>query len=127
MDPSQVLGELLALCKRLGFPIRQEAMHVPATRMAAGMVRLRGRPLIIVDDTAPVVDRIGAIADVLAGLELPTVALSADAKAALGRARMRRRRARRRAAMGRCVRGPWKRSRLLAPKPGLHYCDEGSD
>jgi hypothetical protein len=127
VDPSQVLGELLDLCKKLGFPIRQEAMHVPATRMAGGMVRLHGRPLIIVDDTAPIVDRVGALADVLAGLELPTVPLSVDTKAALTRARMRRRRAKRRAAMGRCVQGPWKRSRLLSPKPGLHRCDEGSD
>ena len=95
MELPQLFAELLGLCKKLALPIRQETMKVPTSRLAGGLVRLKGRPIVIVDDGAPIVDRIAALADVLVAVPLPIVVLSPEAKVALARARLRRRRARR--------------------------------
>ncbi|HEY5959148.1 MAG TPA: hypothetical protein VIV60_21470 [Polyangiaceae bacterium] len=121
VDPKDLLVELLHTCKSLGLTIRDEPMKVPATRLAGGLVRLRGKAVVIIDSSAPVVDRIAAIADALCELAVDPLHLSREARRAIALARIRRRR------MLQFLRSrrldtatSWKRPRLLRPKPGLY-------
>ena len=120
MDPKALLSELLGTCKALGLTIRDEPMRVPASRLAGGLVRLRGTTVVIVDSTAPVVDRVAAVADALCELAVDPLHLSADARRAIVHARYRRRRLRRHLRLRRAeVVSAWKVTRLLRPKPGV--------
>lgn len=119
VDPKDLLSELLSTCRTLGLAIRDEPMKVPATRLAGGLVRLRGSNVVILDRSAPVVDRIAAVADALCALAVDPLHLSSDARRALTLARARRRRQRRllRQQRPEAVFG-WKLTRLLRPLSG---------
>jgi hypothetical protein len=94
VDPKALLSELLRACRMLGLAVRDEPMKVPATRLAGGLVRLRGMAVVIVDSSAPVVDRVAAIADAFCELAVDPLHLSSDARRAISLARARRRRMR---------------------------------
>jgi hypothetical protein len=120
VDPNALLGELLCTCRTLGLAIRDAPMKVPATRLAGGLVRLRGTVVVIVDSSAPVVDRVAAVADALCELPVDPLHLSPDARQTIALARARRRRQRQRFRMRRTeLPSAWKLTRLLRPKPGL--------
>ncbi len=120
MDPKVLLSELLCTCKALGLAIRDEPMKVPASRLAGGLVRLRGADVVIVDSSAPVVDRIAAVADALCELAVAPLHLSPEARQAITIARGRRRRLRRHLRMRHTeTLSAWKVTRLLRPKPGV--------
>ena len=120
VDPKVVLSELLYACRGLGLTIRDEPMKVPATRLAGGLVRLRGTAMVIVDSAAPVVDRVAAVADALCELAVDPLHLSPDARRAITLARSRRRRMRRNLRMQRGgSAAAWKSTMLLRPKPGV--------
>jgi hypothetical protein len=90
VDPKALLSELLCACRTLGLGIRDEPMKVPATRLAGGLVRLRGVAVVIVDSAAPAIDRVAAVADALSELAIASLQLSADACRAIALARQRR-------------------------------------
>lgn len=114
VDPKELLRELLSSCKSLGLGIRDEPMHVPATRLAGGLVRLRGAAVVILDSSAPVPDRIAAVADALCELAVDPLHLSKEARNAIHLARLRRRRQRRTLRIRRQEpTSAWKQSRLL--------------
>jgi hypothetical protein len=120
VDPKDLLSELLRTCQSLGLTIREEPMKVPATRLSGGLVRLRGKAVVIVDSSAPVVDRIAAVADALCELAVDPLHLTREARRAIALARLRRRRMLKFLRSRRIeVVSPWKRPRLLRPKPGL--------
>ncbi len=118
-----VFAELLRIGQELGLTIRREAMQVPATRLAGGLVRVRGRSVVILDESAPLVDRIATLADILVSFDLRRFPLSAESTAALGRARVRRRRLLKRARVIRLLRGSRWPSRLLSPHLRALACD----
>jgi hypothetical protein len=95
VDPKALLDELLGACRMLGLSVREEPMKVPATRLAGGLVRLHGIPVVIVDSLSPVVDRVAAVADAICELDIDPIRLSTEARRAISHARARRRRARR--------------------------------
>lgn len=118
VDPKALLVELLSTCRMLGLVVRDEPMKVPATRLAGGLVRLRGAPVVIVDSSAPLIDRVAAVADAISELDVDPIHLSADARRSISQARARRRRARSRLRNRRAETvSPWKASRLLRTLP----------
>lgn len=118
VDPKDLLRELLCTCRSLGLVIRDEPMRVPATRISGGLVRLRGAPVVILDSSAPVPDRVAAVADALCELAVDPLHLSKEARRAIHVARIRRRRQRRMLRMRRQeLTSPWKVSRLLRRVP----------
>lgn len=120
VDPKELLRELLFTCRSLGLGIRDEPMHVPATRIAGGLVRLRGAAVVILDSSAPIPDRIAAVADALCELAVDPLHLSKEARNAIHLARLRRKRQRRTLRMRRQeLTSHWKHSRLLRKAPNL--------
>jgi hypothetical protein len=120
VDLTALLSELLWTCKALGLVVRDEPMKVPASRLAGGLVHLRGAAVVIVDSSAPVVDRIAAVADALCELAVDPLHLSAEARRSITIARGRRRRLRRHLRMRRTKPwSAWKVTRPLRPKPGV--------
>lgn len=125
MELSQVQAELLRTCRKLGFVVRDEPLHLIAPRRAGGLVSLHGRLLVLIDQNAPLVERVAALADTLCELELDWNTLSPDTRRQLALARARRRRERKRLVRGTTPRlSGWKVTRLLRSKPGLRHCDE---
>ena len=124
VDQKALLSELLRTCTQLGLAIRDEPMKVPASRLAGGLVRLRGKTVVIVDSTAPVVDRVAAVADALCEFAVDPLHLSAEARRAIVQARNRRRRIRRHLRLRHDKDASvWKISRLLRPKPGVRHAN----
>lgn len=111
-----VFAELLRIGQELGLTIRREAMQVPATRLAGGLVRVCGRSVVILDESAPLIDRVATLADILVSFDLRRFHVSAESMAALGRARIRRRRLVQRARVVRLLRGIRWPSRPLGPE-----------
>ncbi|MGC4063469.1 MAG: hypothetical protein QM784_02210 [Polyangiaceae bacterium] len=118
VDPKALLDELIGACRMLGLSVREEPMKVPATRLAGGLVRLHGIPVVIVDSLSPIVDRVAAVADAICELDIDPIHLSTEARRAISHARARRRRARRGLRNRRSdPTSPWRASRMLRPKP----------
>jgi hypothetical protein len=118
VDPKALLDELFDVCRMLGLAVRDEPMKVPATRLAGGLVRLHGIPIVIVDSLSPVVDRVAAVADAICELDIDPIRLSTEARRAISHARARRRRARRGLRNRRSdTASPFRASRAHRPKP----------
>jgi hypothetical protein len=123
VDPKALFDELIGACRMLGVVVRDEPMKVPATRLAGGLVHLHGIPVVIVDSSAPIIDRVAAVADAICELEIDPLHLSSEGRQAIARARKRRQRARRRLIHRRQESvSAWKTSRLLRPTPFIHRC-----
>lgn len=74
MTPAEILTELEKLALRLGVPVRFEAFDL---RMAGkgGLCRLRGKPIIVVDEGLPLLDKIGVLSEALARFDLEAIYL----------------------------------------------------
>ena len=77
MQPLQLAAALEALAARLGIPVRYETMDrtVSQGRSSGGLCRLRGQPIILVDESLGPRDRIAVLAQALGSFDLDGVYL----------------------------------------------------
>ncbi len=79
MDDLHLFDELLLVAERLGVEIRIEPFETPATT-AGGLCVLRGEKLVLIDQGAPLPNRILALAGALSELESETVYMAPEAR-----------------------------------------------
>jgi hypothetical protein len=72
MAPAEMLRELRRLCERLGVDVRAEALDSAVLRRG-GLCLLHGKPVVVVDDALPVLDKVGVLADALRHFDLETI------------------------------------------------------
>lgn len=86
----ELFRSLLGLAEILGVQVRLEPLGRRALR-DGGLCSVRGRRVILLDASAPPVDRVAALADALSRLDLSTITLDPSLLLALADARSRRR------------------------------------
>jgi hypothetical protein len=79
MEPEQLLDELVQAANRLGVEVRMEPFETPAT-MGGGLCIVRGESLVLIDQRAPVADRLGALARALVELRSETIYMAPQAR-----------------------------------------------
>ncbi|HEX4995284.1 MAG TPA: hypothetical protein VFX87_09955 [Methylomirabilota bacterium] len=79
MDPQQLLDELAQAANRLGVEVRTEPFETPAT-MGGGLCIVRGESLVLIDQRAPLPDRLRALARALVELRSETVYMAPEAR-----------------------------------------------
>ena len=76
MTPPRLLLELEALAGRLGIAIRAEPFGKGVLSGRGGLCRVRGSPVVMMDASLPVPDRIAVLAGALARFDLDSVYVS---------------------------------------------------
>jgi len=124
------MDELLRVARKFGLRVRIEPFEIPGVH-AGGLCRVRGRQLILLDQKASVVDRVGALAEALAGFDLETVYVAPEARQLIEATLARRRESDQQAERPTSLNGSVGASaahpqigsaevhQLLVPKPGL--------
>jgi hypothetical protein len=79
MDDQHLFDELLQAAKKLGVEVRMEPFETPAT-MGWGLCVVRGEKLVLIDRSAPLPDRILALARALSELESERVFMVPEAR-----------------------------------------------
>jgi hypothetical protein len=79
MDDQPLFDELLHAAARLGVAVRMEPFETPAT-MGGGLCVVRGETLVLIDQRAPLFDRIRALARALVLLHSETVYMAPEAR-----------------------------------------------
>jgi len=79
MDDQHLLDELLQAVGKLGVEVRLEPFETPAT-MGGGLCVVRGEKLVLIDQRAPLPDRIRALARALVDLQSETVYMAPEAR-----------------------------------------------
>jgi hypothetical protein len=79
MDNQPLFDELLHAAERLGVAVRMEPFETPAT-MGGGLCVVRGENLVLIDQRAPLFDRIRALARALVDLHSETVYMAPEAR-----------------------------------------------
>jgi hypothetical protein len=79
MDPAHLLDELLHAARRLGVEVRSEPFETPAT-MGGGLCVVRGASLVLIDQRAPLPDRLRALARALVEFESETIYMAPEAR-----------------------------------------------
>jgi hypothetical protein len=79
MDDQPLFDELLHAAERLGVAVRMEPFETPAT-MGGGLCVVRGENLVLIDQRAPLFDRIRALARALVDLHSETVYMAPEAR-----------------------------------------------
>jgi len=79
MDPERLLDELLHAARRLGVEVRSEPFDTPAT-MGGGLCVVRGESLVLIDQRAPLPDRLRALAQALVELGSETIYMAPAAR-----------------------------------------------
>jgi hypothetical protein len=87
VELARMLLELESLAARIGIAIRAEAFDTRVIERSGGLCILRGKPVIVVDARAPLIDKIAVLADALAAFDLEPIYVPP-----LLRARIQRRR-----------------------------------
>jgi hypothetical protein len=87
VDAQHLLDELLQAAKRLGVEVRSEPFETPAAA-AGGLCVVRGENLVLIDQRAPLVDRVRALARALVELESESVYMAPEARELVEAARM---------------------------------------
>jgi hypothetical protein len=90
MDTQQLLDELVQAAGRLGVEVRTEPFETPAA-MGGGLCVVRGAHLVLIDQRAPLVDRLRALARALGDLESEAVYMTPEARELVEGARPARR------------------------------------
>src|SRR5260370_16836704 len=78
MDAQQLLDELVQAAQRLGVEVRSEPFETPAA-MGGGLCVVRGAHLVLIDQRAPLLDRLRALARALGDLGSEAVYMAPDA------------------------------------------------
>ena len=79
MDDPHLFDELLRVAERLGASVRVEAFETPAMR-AGGLCVVRGETLVLIDQRAPLAERVLAIARAVSELESDIIYLAPEAR-----------------------------------------------
>ncbi len=79
MDDQHLFEELLQAAERLAVEVRIEPFETPAT-MGGGLCVVRGEKLVLIDQRAPLPDRIRALARALLELQSETVYMAPEAR-----------------------------------------------
>jgi hypothetical protein len=79
MDAQQLLDELVRAAQRLGVEVRSEPFETPAA-MGGGLCVVRGAHLVLIDQRAPLADRLGALARALGDLGSEAVYMAPEAR-----------------------------------------------
>jgi hypothetical protein len=79
MDDQHLLDELLHAAARLGVAVRMEPFETPAA-LGGGLCVLRGETLVLIDQRAPLLDRIRALAQAVVELQSETVYMAPEAR-----------------------------------------------
>lgn len=79
MDDPHLFDELLRAAEKLGVEVRVEPFETPATR-GGGLCVVRAEKLVLIDQSAPLRDRIAALARALSELESETVYMAPEAR-----------------------------------------------
>jgi hypothetical protein len=82
VDDQRLLEELLRVARSLGVSVRIERFETPAAAGGATCV-LRGERLVLIDERAPLRDRVTALARALSEGETDTVFMLPEAREAL--------------------------------------------
>ena len=90
VDAQQLLDELVQAAGRLGVEVRSEPFETPAL-MGGGLCVVRGAHLVLIDQRAPLVDRLGALARALGDLGSEAVYMAPEARELVERSRAARR------------------------------------
>ena len=72
MNPAEILAELEKLAARLGVAVRFEPFDARNARKG-GFCRLRGTPLIVMDEGLSMLDKIGILSEALASFDLEAI------------------------------------------------------
>jgi hypothetical protein len=77
LQPSELVQALEALAARLGIPVRYEKMErtVSSGRASGGLCRVRGRPIILLDEALGPRERVSALAQALGTFDLDGIYL----------------------------------------------------
>jgi hypothetical protein len=86
MEPQELLDELVQAAGRLGVEVRSEPFETPAA-MAGGLCVVRGAHLVLIDQRAPLVDRLRAVARALGDLGSDAVYMAPEARELVERSR----------------------------------------
>ncbi len=79
MDDQHLFDELRHAAERLGVAVRVEPFETPAV-MGGGLCAVRGEQLVLIDQRAPLPDRVLALARALSELESETVYMAPEAR-----------------------------------------------
>jgi hypothetical protein len=79
MDDQHLFGELLHAAARLAVDVRIEPFETPAT-LGGGLCVVRGEVLVLIDQRAPLPDRLLALARALVELQSETVYMAPEAR-----------------------------------------------
>ena len=88
MDPQHLLDELVQVARRLGVEVRSEPFETPAA-MGGGLCVVRGSHLVLIDQRAPLADRLRALARALGDLGSEAVYMPPEARDLVDRLRPR--------------------------------------
>lgn len=88
MDPEHLLDELVRAAWRLGVEVRSEPFETPPA-MGGGLCVVRGAHLVLIDQSAPLADRLRALARVLGDLGSEAVYMPPEARDLVDRSRPR--------------------------------------
>jgi hypothetical protein len=86
MEPRELLDELVAAAQRLGVEVRSEPFETPAA-MGGGLCVVRGAHLVLIDQRAPLVDRLRALARALGDLGSDAIYMAPEARELVERSR----------------------------------------
>src|SRR5713101_1863687 len=89
MDDQPLFDELLHAAERLGVAVRMEPFETPAI-MGGGLCVVRGENLVLIDQRAPLLDRIRALVRALVELQSETVYMAPEARELIEALRGRR-------------------------------------
>jgi hypothetical protein len=84
MDTQQLLDELVQAAQRLGVEVRSEPFETPAA-LGGGLCVVRGAHLVLIDQHAPLVDRLRALARALGDLGSDAVYMAPEARELVAR------------------------------------------
>jgi hypothetical protein len=90
VDAQRLLDELVQAARRLGVEVRMEPFETPAA-MGGGLCVVRGAHLVLIDQRAPLADRLRALARALGDLGSEAVYMAPEARELVERARPARR------------------------------------
>jgi len=90
VDAQHLLDELVQAARRLGVEVRSEPFETPAA-MGGGLCVVRGAHLVLIDQRAPLVDRLRAIARALGDLGSEAVYMAPEARELVDQSRPGRR------------------------------------
>lgn len=79
MGDQHLFDELIRVAEKLGVEVRIEPFETPATG-GGGLCVLRGEQLVLLDATAPLHERILALARALSRLDTETVYMTPEAR-----------------------------------------------